>query len=163
MKKSIILCLILILTGYLCDAQTDTTLRPSDSLAIKAIDTSQMQRSSAELSDTSKYALLYVYRPKKFAGSAIVYTIRISNSLLKDEVVGDANNNTKFMIKLYEEGKTEISAKTESKRSVTLNVRFGEKYYLKCGVTMGVLVGRPELLLIDPLKGEIEYANVKGK
>jgi hypothetical protein len=108
------------------------------------------------VADTNQFATLFVYRPKNFVGSAIAYDLHLDNS-----VVCRVKNNTKFEIKIRKEGQVEVWAKTEKKESVLLNVKYGEKYFLKCSVEMGALVGRPGLTLIYPAQGELDYSQMK--
>jgi hypothetical protein len=107
---------------------------------------------------TDQYATLYVYRPKNFAGSAVGYDLHIDN-----EIVCRVKNNTKYEVKIHKEGNVEIWAKTEAKESVKLDIKYGEKYYLKCAITMGAFVGRPSLILVYPVQGELDYSHMKGK
>jgi len=46
---------------------------------------------------------------------------------------------------------------------VMMNVKIGQRYYIKCGVTTGIIVGRPELNLVHPDLGELDYMNVKER
>jgi len=161
MKKTIILFLVIIAFTNMCNAQTDTTKKSTDSLAIKV---NQPNSQSVNVQpDTTKYALLYVYRPSLFVGSIIGFNLHITNSVIKDSVIGRAKNNSKFVVKIYQEGKTQIYAQTESKRAVNIDVKFGKKYYLKCEISTGIFVGRPKLDLIYPEQGELDYENVKGR
>lgn len=165
MKKSILIISSLLLFIFICNAQTDSVKAINDSIinqhdsVIKSANTSQVvdSNSIATAPDTSKYALLYVYRPKNFVGSFISYKLRVSNGSNLEEPVGRVKNNSKFVVKLYNEGLTEIIAQTEAKTVIKLNVKFGSKYYLKCGVSVGAFVGRPALNLIFPEQGELDY------
>ena len=108
--------------------------------------------------DTAHYATLYIYRLKNFVGSMVGYNIHVN-----DSVVCRIKNNTKFMVKLYKEGPTEIWAETEQKRKVKVDVKFGQEYFLKCGLSMGVFVGRPEIMLVYPEQGRLDYDNLDAK
>lgn len=159
MKKSIIFLLILLFSGFICNAQTDSSKIISDTLSQKVTKAVPVDSLLAK-PDTMKYALLYVYRPKNMLGFAISYDLKVSNAMFKDMSVGRVKNNTKFIVKLYQEGPTEILARTEAKSFVNVNVKFGAKYFLKCGLTTGLFVGRPELSLIYPEQGELDYTNM---
>jgi len=161
MKRTIVIISSLLLVVFVCNAQIDSTKIQTNSLTttvskIATVDT-MVTKAPA---DSMKYALLYVYRPKNFVGFAISYELKVSNNGSAEMAVGRVKNNAKFVVKLYQEGPTEITARTESKRVVKLNVKFGAKYYLKCGITMGVMVGRPELNLVYPEQGELDYSNM---
>lgn len=103
-------------------------------------------------------AVLYVYRPDNYTGFAVVYDLYAGN-----EKVGKVSNKSKLEVVLKQEGPLEVWAKTEKKVSVFLDVKFGETYYLKCGVATGAWVGHPDLMLVPSIQGEPEYARIKGK
>jgi hypothetical protein len=108
--------------------------------------------------DTAKYALLYVYRPKIMEGLLVNYNIHVA-----DSVVCKVKNNTKFIIKLYKEGPATIWAETEKKKVVNINIQFGHEYFLKCGVSTGLWVSRPEIALIIPDQGHLDWESVAGR
>jgi hypothetical protein len=112
------------------------------------------------LTDSSgnQYATLYVYRPKDFVGSAISYNLHAG-----DSEICKVKNNSKYAIHLFKEGELELWAKTEKRESVKIDVKFGKKYYLKCGLKEGILEGRPVFELVIPEQGELDFANVKGR
>ncbi len=118
---------------------------------------------SVNKSDTTAYALLYVYRLRNFAGAAIGYNLKLKNNVINDSIIGRVKNNSKFAVKLYQEGKTEIWAKTESRKTVTIDVRFGGVYYLKCWIAMGVFVGEPDFKIVSGEVGAGEYEKVAGQ
>ncbi|GAB3419682.1 hypothetical protein GCM10027516_15460 [Niabella aquatica] len=104
------------------------------------------------------YALLYLYRPKNFSGSAIGYDI-----YLDDSVICRMTNNSKYEIKVYKPGQHKIWAKTEAKAIVPLNIKPGKSYYIKCGIQTGFWVGQPQLNLVYPTQGKEEYEQMKGR
>jgi hypothetical protein len=171
MKKSFLILSILFSVSFFAVAQDDSTKFSS----VKAVQTDTLKNEKDTVTvtstviettlptDSSNYAMLYVYRPKNYVGSFISYDLKLTNSAYTDLVLGEVKNNSKFAVKLMQEGKTEIWAKTEVKNSVNIDVKYGEKYYIKCGVTMGVVVGRPDLNLIYPGQGVLDYENFKGK
>ena len=120
---------ILTLTFYCCLAQSNEA------------DTSIQKLPS----DTTKFATLYVYRNKKFAGSMISYALRMDNPEMTGKVLQTVKNNSFFIVKLYNEGQTILWAKTETKSSVMVNVKYGQSYYLRCAVSMGIMAGRPRV------------------
>ncbi len=164
MKRTILLISIFVAINCVCNAQVDTLRKTSDSLTVKAIKVNTIDSLTAVApSDSLHYALLYVYRPGKFVGSLIGYNIRMINPVFKDSLIGRATNDSKFVVKLYQEGKIQVFAHTETKRTVDLDVKFGEKYYLKCEIVVGVFVGRPRLSLISPEQGKLDYDNIGKK
>lgn len=99
--------------------------------------------------------LVYIYRPSKFVGGGVSYTVS----------AGDTP-----VIKLYnggyypyfsEPGEIEFWAKTETKSSVTLDVKPGQTYYIKGTVGVGAFVGRPHLMIVEPSAAETEIAECK--
>jgi len=161
MKRTILLISIFFAFNHVCNAQVDTMKNTSDSLTIKLNPIDSL--SAVVPSDSLHYALLYVYRPGKFVGSLIGYNIRMTNPVFKDSLIGRATNDSKFVVKLYQEGKTQVFAHTETKRAVELDVKFGKKYYLKCEIVIGILVGRPRLSLISQEQGKLNYDNIGRK
>jgi hypothetical protein len=102
--------------------------------------------------DHPDYAILYAYRPTG-AGALIGYNLHFG-----DSVICRMKNYSKYEIRLYKEGPTTLWAKTEAKSSVPINVKFGEEYYVKCTIVMGVFVGEPDLRIIENDLGEASYA-----
>ena len=136
--KPTIFILLLLVSDLLTNAQTDTIPQNSK--------------------DSSSCAWLYVYRPKSFVGAAIGYDLHMD-----DSVICRIKNNSKYAIPLVKEGKTEIWAKSEQKVKFVINVKCGKTYYIKCGIKMGIIVGRPEMSMVAPEQGEVEYESVKGR
>jgi hypothetical protein len=58
-------------------------------------------------------------------------------------------------------GEKEFWAQTESKSSVTLDVKTAQTYYIKGEVGVGFLVGRPHLMVVAPEIAETEIADCK--
>lgn len=117
-----------------------------------------INNSTAKETDKTKYATIYIYRPRNYVGSIINYNIH-----LNDTVVCRIKNNTKYAIKVFKEGPSDLWAETEQKRKVHLDIKFGQSYYLKCGVTMGLFAGRPDLTLIYPEQGKLDYNNLDAR
>jgi hypothetical protein len=105
--------------------------------------------------DNPDFALVHVFRPKAFTGSAITYTLHVGEKTTCNMV-----NNSQFTVKIYTEGKTELWAQTEARASVTLDVKLGEEYYVRCGVKTGFWVGHPDITLLEKSLGRSEISNV---
>jgi hypothetical protein len=67
------------------------------------------------------------------------------------------------VIKLYKEGPTLIWAKTEHTEEVNIAVAFGQEYFLKCGVKMGVVEARPEFRMEAAEKGRSDFDKPDAK
>lgn len=105
----------------------------------------------------AKFATLYLYRPKKMLGAPIKFTVHMDSPDITGKELKKMRNNSFFIIKLYTEGQTTFYAKTEVKESVMVNVKYGEKYYLRCSMVPGLTFPRPKLEFIETAKGEKEF------
>lgn len=111
-------------------------------------------KKTTEIDSTWDYAKLYVYRPNG-AGLFVGYDL-----YLGDELICTVKNNTKQEIKITRQGINTLWAKTEAKSEVPIEIVFGKEYYLRCSVGMGLVVGRPQLQLVDKVLGKSEYENL---
>lgn len=106
---------------------------------------------------TWNYAKIYVYRSGG-PGALVGYDV-----YLGDSVIWRAKNKSKQEINITKKGLNSIWAKTESKVEIPIDVEFGRVYYLRCSMGMGVMVGRPQLQLVDQTRGKSEYNSIKEK
>ena len=113
--------------------------------------------------ENTNFATLYVYRPGNIDGAIVGYELKITYADGTEEKLGRVKNNSKFEVKLTKEGKAELWAKTEKRASATLNVKFGESYYLKAGTKAGWAMGSPELTIVYPDQGISDYENLGKK
>jgi len=102
------------------------------------------------------YALLHVYR---FGGQGalISYDVYLGN-----ELICRAKNKWKTTIQIRSFGRNTIWASTESKTEVPVNFEPGREYFIRCGIKMGAVVGRPTLQLVDNKTGKVEFASIKS-
>ncbi|WP_166963864.1 DUF2846 domain-containing protein [Yeosuana marina] len=114
-------------------------------------------KNKSRLPDNADYAIVYFYRPKNFAGSLIGYKIRLDN----DSIIGRVRNGEKFNYKTSNFGKHTFWGVTESKDSVVINIKKGQEYFVRCGINMGVAVGRPDMYLVDSNVGIREYEHME--
>lgn len=110
-----------------------------------------------EIDSTSKYALLYVYRPK-VTMEWLTYDLHLG-----EEIICRVKNNSKQMIKVSTEGKNILWASTEKKTELPVDIEFGKEYYIRCSLEVGVLLAHPRLQLVDKKKGKLEYSKIKTK
>ena len=103
----------------------------------------------------SDKAVVYIYRPSSFVGAAVSYTV---------------NAGTTPVVKLYNggyfpyvtgPGELELWAQTESKSAVTLDLKAGDRKYVKGTLGVGFLVGRPNLTVVDTALAESEIKECK--
>jgi hypothetical protein len=109
------------------------------------------------IDSTWNYAKIYIYRPSG-TGSLVGYDV-----YLGDSVIWRAKSNSKQEIVIRKKGLNTLWAKTESKLEIPIDVEFGREYYLRCSMGMGIMVGRPQLQLIDRIQGRVEYNSIKEK
>jgi hypothetical protein len=103
----------------------------------------------------SDKALVYIYRPAAFAGSAIHYTVHAEDEPIVKLKPGG------YYAYLAQPGQVEFWAKTEAKSSAVESLRSGETYYLKGGIGMGFIVGHPRLSFVDKSTGHTEVKQCK--
>lgn len=97
------------------------------------------------------YAILNIYRPRGI-GPLVSYDL-----YLGDSAIYRVKNRQKTTLYIKKEGYNSLWAKTESKTEIPINIKVGHTYYLRCSVTMGAIVGRPSLELVDSKTGKLEF------
>jgi hypothetical protein len=105
---------------------------------------------SAVLPASPPTALIHFYRPGKMAGFAIGYDVRVN-----DSVTYRARNSSQLAV-THRPGVLTISAKTEAREEIHLNVEPGREYFVRCTIGMGALVGRPHLTQVSVAEGRRE-------
>lgn len=95
-------------------------------------------------SASSDQSVIYIYRPSSFVGGGVSYTIYSGNKAITKLYNG---GYYPYVAKL---GEVELWAETESKSSVTVDLKAGETKYVKGTVGVGFFVGRPNLSVVDP-------------
>ncbi len=100
-------------------------------------------------------ALVYIYRPNSFVGGGVYFDIHDG-----DTVVTTLRNGGYFPY-IRDPGEVELWAKTESRSAVTLDLKPGDTQYVKGGVGVGFLVGRPSLTIVDAETGASEIKECK--
>jgi len=88
------------------------------------------------------------YRPSKFVGAAVGFKVREGETEL-----GKLGNGNYFFIDV-EPGAHEYVVHSEVKDILPLEVDAGEVYYVQGSLSMGVMVGRPNLSPADKTKFE---------
>jgi len=103
------------------------------------------------------YAIIHVYRHSG-AGAFVSFDLHLG-----DTVICRVSNRWKKTIKIRKDGLNTLWAKTEVKEELPINIKFGKEYYIRCGITMGLLVGRPSIELVDNQSGKTEFQSIKLK
>jgi hypothetical protein len=99
--------------------------------------------------------LVYIYRSYSVLGSAVAYSVHAG-----DEVVGKLHNGG-YLTYMADPGELEVWGKTEARGSVTLDVVSGKEHYVKGSLGVGVVVGRPKLIVVDEETGMREIKECK--
>jgi hypothetical protein len=105
---------------------------------------------------SKEQATVIIYRSNFPSGWAVVYDIYADEKYLTK-----IKNNTYFEVKL-DPGYVVFNAMTEQpKVTLPMTLESGKTYYIRCGVSTGMWVGRPSLQLIPDSQGFKETAKMK--
>ncbi len=104
-------------------------------------------------------ALIYIYRPGKFMGGGVAFDIHASAGSDDVEIVTLKSGG--YFPYYVSPGELELWGKTESKSSVTLDVRAGDVQYVRGSVGAGIIMGRPKLSVVDAETGAAEIKECK--
>ncbi|TAM99518.1 MAG: hypothetical protein EPN39_06430 [Chitinophagaceae bacterium] len=135
-------------------------LHPTNSPLFTTIANSALLRQK-HFSDTSRYAVLYLYRPGKLSNFLNLYPVYMDNIEM-----GIAENNSGYIFKILKEGSFEIKGTLfNQSASIMLPVSFGHIYYVKTRVHWGATerATHVEMMVADPKKGAAEFDKVKRK
>ncbi len=105
------------------------------------------------ISDTAKYALLYIYRPRVFEAS--VWNSRIHAD---DIELCRMKNGSTCIVKIEKEGVTEISSSLKGLNKLKLDIKFGMAYFIKIELGNWPLISAP-----PALQGYNEFMKVKAE
>jgi hypothetical protein len=115
------------------DAKNKTIINPG-------IDSILAIKKNAYDSSLKQAAFLYIFRPHR-----IKMMLAVCDVYLDGEIVCKVGDNSAFILRIMKEGPANIVAKLYGKESaVPLNVRFGEKYFLRCDALWSI-PGHPAL------------------
>ncbi len=101
--------------------------------------------------------LVYVYRPSGIVGCAVSYDVHAAQENIGHLYPGG------YLTYFASPGELEVWGKTESRGSVTVDVRAGEAQYVKASLGVGILMGRPVLIVVEPQVGRSEIESCKQK
>jgi len=122
-----------------------------------------LQAKAQKISDTSKYALLYVYRPGKLALSLSDFLVYFDNNLMCV-----MHNNTGFVFKILKEGNFELKSRQyKAENTIPIHVKFGNEYYVKATMDWGVHKHlynfKMDNQLISTAEGRADFGDLKHK
>mgnify|MGYP001592743864 FL=1 len=99
--------------------------------------------------------LVYIYRSSSIVGCGVSYDVKVGETPVTTLYNGG------YYPYFPKPGEVELWAKTESKSSVTLDIKPSQTYYIKGTVGVGLLVGRPHLMVVAPDVAEKEITKCK--
>lgn len=102
-------------------------------------------KNKSRLPQDADYALIHFYRPKMVTGVFLGYKIKDAN----DSIIGRLRNGEKFIFKTKEFGMQSFYGALETKEELKINIEKGKEYFVRCSVNPGVVLGRPEINLIE--------------
>lgn len=114
-------------------------------------------------SDTSQYAVLYLYRPGKTTNSLAGVPI-----YLNDTAVWVAKNKSACILLLKSEGPIELKSKLyKDSSSVRLDIKFGQRYYVKSMIHWGLYKRlynfKLEMAAMKPEDAKGEFEEIAAK
>lgn len=107
------------------------------------------------IDSTSDFATLYIFHPKD--GLRGIFSIHLG-----DSIICKSNYNSRDEIRIYKEGKAELWAKPKNKSSLLIDVRFGEKYFVKCRMLTVEKTTEMKIELVDSVKAKREYYAIRN-
>ncbi|PKB43625.1 hypothetical protein AX016_1829 [Cellulophaga sp. RHA19] len=131
--------------GSTCYRIKGNILRNFDEKVISELKSISKKNNKSRLPKGADYAKVYIYRPKMITGSFIGYKVRMDT----DSIVCRARNGEKCELKIYDFGKHTFWAKTESTDSVTIDIKKGKEYFIRCAMNPGFITAKPYLNEIE--------------
>jgi hypothetical protein len=113
--------------------------------------------------DTSKFSLLYIYRPGKLKNLLDNYFIYFDDILMCY-----AQNNSGYIFKIYKEGSYNIKSKLFTyESSININLKFGNVYFVKSMIHWGLFNHffniKFEMIEMQNDLGRAEYEKIRKK
>ena len=97
------------------------------------------------------------FRPGSMMGMALGCNVRENGAL-----IGGLGNG-KYFIQAFQPGKHVFTTHSETTDTLNMEIESGETYYVKCGIGMGVVAGRPNIAPSDKATFDEKSAKLKLK
>jgi hypothetical protein len=97
------------------------------------------------------------FRPGSMMGMAMGCNVREGGKL-----IGGLGNG-KYFIESFASGKHVFTTHSETTDTLNMEIESGETYYVKCGIGMGVMAGRPNIAPTDRATFDGKSAKLKLK
>lgn len=110
--------------------------------------------SNSTSADTKSQATVYVYRYKQFVGKAL------SPSVYCDENELARMENGRYFVVTLPAG-PHVFRSNDKQAGINLDVKPGEKYYVRVEIAAGFMKGHGRLVSVAPEQGSYEIKNLK--
>ncbi len=114
---------------------------------------------NAQAGKPAGYALLYIYRLADTIMMAPSYHLHLNG----DSAICFVRNKSRDSVKIYKDGSVLLWGKTQHKGELKLDVKFGEKYYIRCGLKGTQFSMTPVIEQVDANTGAAEYSRSKNR
>lgn len=134
-----------------------STIHRLNATVYSVSDTSALSSGSYAVPASSHpdYAMLHFYRPAGF--NLANYNVSVDNV-----DVYTATYDSRAEYRIDKSGHYLISAMTEKKTFLPIEVEQGRDYYIRCSVSTGMLAGRPVLELVPTNEGEKQFQSISS-
>ncbi len=135
-------------------------MHPSNSPLFQVL---KSERDIHRMRDTSKYAILYLYRPHKLTNAIGSYLVYFDNVLMSA-----MPNNSGYIFKILKEGSFPVTSRLLKEESTAkVDIRFGHVYYVKAAIKWTISKKlynfRLETTQVANETGEIDFEKIKNK
>jgi hypothetical protein len=97
------------------------------------------------------------FRPGSMMGMALGCNVRENGKL-----IGGLGNG-KYFIETFAPGKHTFTTHSEATDTLNMEIETGETYYVKCGIGIGIVAGRPNIAPTDKATFDNKSAKLKLK
>lgn len=137
-------------------ASTESSSKPAKPAATPAASSAPAPASTPVAPPSGDMGTVVFFRPSKFVGGAVSFKVREG-----DTELGKLSNGTYFKTQVPT-GAHAFTVHSEAKDVLNLEIERGETYYVQGSVSMGVLMGRPNLAPSDEATFKAVQADLKN-
>ncbi len=140
---------------------TDTAWFNEKATAVNNTIYKQATLAEARIKDTSKYSLLYIYRPGKLTNSLADYLIYCD-----DNAMCVVKNNSGYIFKIFKEERLQLKSRLlKDEAVIDIDVKHGNTYYVKSMIHWGLKSRfynfKLEMASVSKEVGNLEFQDVK--
>jgi hypothetical protein len=137
-------------------ASSPSASKPAQPAATPAATSAPAPASSSVPPPSGDMGTVVFFRESKFVGGAVSFKVREG-----ERELGKLSNGSYFITQLPT-GAHAFTVHSEAKDVLNIEIERGETYYVQGSVSMGVLMGRPNLAPSDAAKFEALKADLKN-